>query len=222
MTGEKTVASLEPGAPLSRRRQALILVDIQNDFCPGGALAVAGGDEVVEVANHYADAFSASGDLVVATRDAHPANHGSFASEHLGAQVGDLVDLGGIEQVLWPVHCVDGTPGAAYHPALYTDLIVKEFKKGTAVGVDSYSGFFDNDHAQATGLAAYLREQDVDRVTIMGLATDYCVKATALDAVALGFITTVVASGCRAVNVQETDGDDALAEVAAAGCAVHW
>ncbi|MCL1846666.1 MAG: bifunctional nicotinamidase/pyrazinamidase [Coriobacteriia bacterium] len=201
-------------------KKALILVDIQNDFCPGGALAVSGGDEVVAPANVLAVEFTAQGDLVVATQDAHPADHGSFASQHEGALPGEVIDLSGLPQVLWPDHCVDGTDGAVFHPGLRADLIVRTFKKGTDNTVDSYSGFYDNGHAHATGLADYLREQYVSEVWICGLATDYCVKATALDAVEEGFTTHVYAPACRAVELQPGDGARAFAEMAAAGCEV--
>jgi nicotinamidase/pyrazinamidase len=201
-------------------KRALILVDIQNDFCPGGALAVADGDAVVAPANKLATEFAACGDLVVATQDAHPANHGSFASQHAGAQVGDIVKLSGQDQVAWPDHCVDGTPGAAFHPQLRNDLINRVFKKGTDARVDSYSGFYDNDHTTATGLGAYLRDEGVSEVWVCGLATDYCVKATALDALGEGFKTTVYAPACRAVNLAPNDGEQALADLQAAGCAV--
>jgi nicotinamidase/pyrazinamidase len=175
---------------------------------------------VVAPANALAVDFAACGDLVVATRDAHPADHGSFASQHEGAQVGDIVALGGCDQVVWPDHCVDGTPGARFHPDLRIDLIRRVFKKGTDKGVDSYSGFFDNDHATATGLAACLRDEGVDEVWVCGLATDYCVKATALDALGEGFATTVYAPACRAVNMAPDDGPRALDELEQAGCTI--
>jgi nicotinamidase/pyrazinamidase len=201
-------------------KKALILVDIQNDFCPGGALAVVDGDAVVAPANALAEEFAARGDLVVATQDAHPAGHGSFASQHPGAQPGELVKLAGLDQVLWPDHCVDGTSGADFHPALRHDLIRRVFKKGTDARVDSYSGFFDNDHVQTTGLTTYLREAGVEEVWVCGLATDYCVKATALDACAEGFTTVVYAPACRAVNLSPSDGEQALAAMRNAGCRV--
>jgi nicotinamidase/pyrazinamidase len=201
-------------------KKALILVDIQNDFCPGGALAVTGGDEVVAPANALAEEFAARGDLVVATQDAHPKGHGSFASQHPGAQTGDIVTLAGLDQIAWPDHCVDGTSGADFHPALRRDLIRRVFKKGTDARIDSYSGFFDNDHKSATGLAAYLREKSVEEVWVCGLATDYCVKATALDALDEGFATTVYAPACRAVDMTSGDGDAALDDLKAAGCTV--
>ncbi|MDR1184625.1 MAG: bifunctional nicotinamidase/pyrazinamidase [Coriobacteriales bacterium] len=201
-------------------KKALILVDIQNDFCPGGTLAVTDGDGVVTPANMLAEKFAARGDLVIATQDAHPKSHGSFASQYPGTQVGDIVTLAGLDQIAWPDHCVDGTPGADFHPELHRDLICRVFKKGMDAGIDSYSGFFDNDHASATGLAEYLRKNDVEEVWVCGLATDYCVKATALDALGEGFLTTVYAPACRAVNMALGDGDMALDDLEAAGCTV--
>lgn len=199
---------------------ALIIVDIQNDFCPGGALAVDGGDQVVPVANRLAAQFKADGGLVVATQDYHPAGHGSFASEHPGAQVGEVGELGGLLQVFWPDHCVAGTWGAEFHPDLQVGLIDKVFVKGTDKRIDSYSGFYDNDHLSSTGLAGFLRSQGVAEVTVLGLATDYCVFATARDALAEGFQTTVVAEGCRAVNIQPDDGIRALEGLVLAGVTV--
>jgi nicotinamidase/pyrazinamidase len=202
-----------------RSKRALILVDIQNDFCPGGALAVDHGDEVVAVANRLAAEFAAAGDIVVATRDLHPADHGSFASV-AGVAVGSLGELGGVPQVFWPDHCVEGTAGADFHPGLDRSLIDAEFVKGTDKAIDSYSGFYDNDHRTPTGLAEYLREEGVAAVTVIGLATDYCVAATARDARAEGFAVTVAAEGCRAVNITPDDGEQALAELAGLGVIV--
>lgn len=199
-------------------RKALILVDIQNDFCPGGALAVPDGDQVIKPANALAERFKARGYPVVATQDSHPANHQSFASQHPGAHPGDQITLAGIPQVLWPDHCIDGSSGADFNPQLRTDLISKVFKKGTNPQVDSYSGFYDNDKKQATGLADYLSSRAVEEVWICGLATDYCVKATALDAAAEGFAVVVYTPACRAVNLQPADGQSALEELAEAGC----
>jgi nicotinamidase/pyrazinamidase len=193
--------------------KALVLVDIQNDFCPGGALAVAGGDEVVPVANRLAARFP----LVVATQDWHPPDHGSFASNQPGTQPHQLGELGGLPQVMWPDHCVQRTSGAAFHPALDTTLIARVFPKGTDPTIDSYSGFFDNGKRKATGLGDYLRAQGVDEVTVLGLATDYCVRATALDAVGLGFRVTLAEDGCRAVELAPGDGARAIEEMRAAG-----
>lgn len=193
--------------------RALILVDIQNDFVPGGALGVADGDAVVPVANALIDRF----DLVVATQDWHPADHGSFASNHAGRTPGELTELDGLPQVLWPDHCVQGTFGAEFVAELDTAKITRVFQKGTDVKIDSYSGFFDNGHRKATGLAEYLREQGVTEVVIVGIATDYCVKWTALDAVGEGFGATVVRDGVRGVELAPGDIDRALQEMAEAG-----
>lgn len=194
-------------------KTALILVDLQNDFLPGGALAVADGDAVVPVANAVMPAF----DLVVATQDWHPADHGSFAANHPGRSPGELIELGGLPQVLWPVHCVQGTVGADFAPGLDRAALDAVFPKGTDAGIDSYSGFADNGGRRQTGLGDYLREQAVSAVAVMGLATDYCVKATALDAVAEGLRVQVITDGCRGVDLAPGDVDRALAELTTAG-----
>jgi len=211
-------ATQQKGETVTKR--ALILVDIQNDFCPGGALAVQDGDKVVTPANALAEQFAAAGDIIVATQDAHPADHKSFASQQADAKVGDVIKLNGLNQVLWPDHCMEGTHGAEFHPQLKTSLITKVFKKGTDAEVDSYSGFYDNKRKLSTGLADYLREQGVGEVWVCGLATDYCVKATACDAVDEGFKTTVYTQACRAVNLQPGDETLALEEMKAAGCII--
>jgi nicotinamidase/pyrazinamidase len=191
----------------------LILVDIQNDFLPGGALAVPRGDEVVAVANRVQSRF----DAVVATQDWHPPDHGSFAANHPGRRVGEVIELGGLSQVLWPVHCVQNTGGALFAPGLETARIERVFPKGSDPKVDSYSGFFDNGHRNATGLGDYLRQRGATRVAVMGLATDYCVKFTALDARGLGFETTLIVDGCRGVELRPGDVDRAVAEMKEAG-----
>ncbi len=196
--------------------KALLLVDIQNDFCPGGALAVAGGDEVVPVANALAEIF----ELVIATRDFHPTGHLSFADSHAGRSVGEVVDLAGTQQVLWPAHCVQDTPGSELHADLRVDLVTEVVVKGTNIEVDSYSAFYDNSRDASTGLADLLRERGVDEVVVCGLATDYCVKATALDAVSEGFSVTVVRDGCRAVEIVEGDAERAFIEMEECGCVV--
>jgi len=196
--------------------RALLLIDIQNDFCPGGSLAVERGDAVVAVANALAARF----DFVVATQDWHPAGHGSFASSHAGQSVGDVIELGGVSQVLWPDHCVQNTPGASFHSGLDVAAVDAVVRKGSDPAIDSYSGFFDNGHLRDTGLSAILRERAVDEVWIAGLATDYCVKYTALDALDLGFAVTVVEDGCRAVDLNQGDGQSALDEMRAAGCRI--
>lgn len=193
--------------------QALILVDIQNDFCSGGALAVPQGESVVALANALMDRV----DLVVATQDWHPAGHGSFAANHPGRKPFELDELAGLPQVLWPAHCVEWTGGAQFHPGLATARIHRVFPKGTDPGIDSYSGFFDNGRRKATGLGDWLQAQRVDEVLVCGLATDYCVKATAIDAAKLGFRTTLVADACRGVGLQPGDIPAALAAMREAG-----
>jgi nicotinamidase/pyrazinamidase len=180
---------------------ALILVDLQNDFLPGGALGVPGGDEVIPLANRLMDDF----EIIIATQDWHPPDHGSFAANHPGRQVFESIDLHGLPQTLWPVHCVQGTPGAEFAPGLEAERITRVFRKGTRPDIDSYSGLFDNGHRHSTGLAEWLREQGVTRVTVCGIATDYCVKFTALDAVAEGFDVTLHLPACRGVDLQPGD-----------------
>ncbi len=196
--------------------EALILVDVQNDFLPGGALAVPEGDQVIPVINDLMSRF----ELVVATRDWHPADHLSFASQHPGRKVGEIIDLDGLEQILWPDHCVQGTEGAAFAEGLNADDIHHVLYKGTDRRIDSYSGFFDNGHRKATGLADLLDDRGVKQVTIAGLATDYCVKFTVLDACRLGYETRVVRDGIRAVNLNPGDGDKAIDEMREAGAQV--
>lgn len=197
-------------------RSALILVDIQNDFIPGGALPTLSGDEVVPVVNRLIPQFG----IVVATQDWHPADHGSFASNHPGKKPGERIMLGGIDQILWPDHCVQGSPGAEFHPDLNMDHVAHVVRKGTDPTIDSYSGFFDNGHLKATGLEAYLRSHEVTDVVVTGLATDYCVKFTALDALQLGFATAVVSDACRGVDLNEGDIERALDEMRERGCRI--
>lgn len=196
--------------------KALILVDIQNDFCPGGHLEVPEGNQVVPVANALMDRF----DLVVATQDWHPANHGSFAANHPWRKPGQVIDLNGLPQVLWPIHCVQESFGAEFVQSLHTDKIGHVFVKGTDPEIDSYSGFYDNGHRKATGMGDFLKEKGVDSVYVMGLATDYCVKFTALDAVALGFKTYLIEDGCRGVNLNAGDVDQAIADMRSGGVEV--
>jgi nicotinamidase/pyrazinamidase len=196
--------------------KALILVDLQNDFMPGGALAVTGGDQIIPVVNRLQRQF----ELVVATQDWHPANHGSFAANHAGRQVFDLASLGGLPQVLWPSHCVQGTSGAEFAAGLDSTRISKVVHKGTDPEIDSYSGFFDNGHSKATGLADYLHGRHVSDVHVVGLATDYCVKFTALDARKLGFATYLIADACRGVDLKPGDVERAIEEMQAAGVQV--
>jgi nicotinamidase/pyrazinamidase len=191
---------------------ALVVIDIQNDFCPGGALAVAEGDLVVPLVNRIATGFA----VRVFTQDWHPANHMSFAASHPGAAPFSSIEMPYGPQVLWPVHCVQGTPGAAFHPDLDTgaaDLVVR---KGFRPEIDSYSAFFENDHVTPTGLAGYLRDRGVRRVWLAGLATDFCVSWSAIDAVAHGFEVTVLEDACRAIDL---DGslDTALRQMRSGG-----
>jgi nicotinamidase/pyrazinamidase len=197
--------------------KALLLIDIQNDFLPGGALAVKGGHEVVPVANRLMPQYA----LVVATKDWHPAEHKSFASRHLGLAVGDVVELHGLDQVLWPDHCVTGTRGAELASNLNRSRIHHVVQKGTDPAIDSYSGFFDNARRKATGLAELLREHGVDEVHLMGLATDYCVKATALDGIDLGFRVVLLTDGIRGVDLKNGDCERAIEEMRAAGVEIR-
>lgn len=197
--------------------KALLLIDIQNDFLPGGALAVPGGDEVIPVANRLMSNY----DLVVATQDWHPANHQSFASQHPGAHVGDIIQLDGLAQILWPDHCVQHTPGADFAAKLNRSRIQHVVPKGTNRSIDSYSGFFDNARRHATGLENYLRSRGVDTIHLMGLATDYCVKATALDAISLGFQTVLLTAGVRGVELNPGDCERAIEQMREAGVEIQ-
>ncbi len=196
--------------------RALILVDLQYDFCPGGALAVARGDETIAVANRVMPLF----EVVVCTQDWHPADHRSFAVNNPGARPGDLRELGGLPQVMWPAHCVQGTHGAELHDGLTRARVTEVVRKGTDAAIDSYSGFFDNGHQKVTGLAGILAARGVTEVFVMGLATDYCVKHTALDAWGLGYPVTLIEDGCRAVDLTAGDGDRGIEALRAAGCAI--
>ena len=196
--------------------RALILVDIQNDFLPDGALAVRHGDEIIPIVNKLQPKF----ELVVMTQDYHPANHGSFAENHPGLRPYDVVNLNGLQQVLWPAHCVQGSPGAEFSRALDIRNVDRIFQKGTDPGVDSYSGFFDNGRKKATGLGDYLSEKGVTEVYVCGLATDFCVKYTALDALSLGFKTFLIEDASRGVEINEGDVKKAVAELQAAGVAI--
>ena len=196
--------------------KVLILVDIQNDFLPGGALAVPDGGAVIPVANRLQAVFP----LVVATQDWHPPNHGSFATSHPGKKPFDQIELNGLPQALWPVHCVQNTEGAELAGNLIKTAIAKVFVKGTDAGIDSYSGLFDNGHRKSTGLGEWLKQQGVTDVFICGLATDYCVKFTALDAVQFGFRTHLVEDACRGVNIHPDDVKNAITEMKHAGVVV--
>lgn len=197
-------------------KSALILVDIQNDFIPGGALAVPDGDAIVKVANNVMKHF----DHVIATQDWHPPDHGSFASQHEGRKPGEFIALSGLTQILWPDHCVMDTKGAEFVEGLDIEKVTKIIRKGMDKHVDSYSGFFDNHHRHNTGLGDYLKTKNVDEIAIMGLATDYCVKFTALDARKLGFKTKLIKEGVRGVELNKGDCEKALREMENAGVIV--
>jgi nicotinamidase/pyrazinamidase len=196
--------------------RTLILVDLQNDFLPGGALAVPRGDEVIPIANRLQGRF----DLVVATQDWHPPRHGSFASSYAGKKPGEFVELAGLPQVLWPDHCVQGTSGAGFAEALEMNRVEAIFRKGTDPRIDSYSGFFDNGHRKSTGLGDYLKGRGASEIHVLGLATDYCVKFTALDARRLGFRVALVADGSRGVELRPGDVAGAVEEMRKAGVEV--
>ncbi len=193
--------------------RALIVVDVQHDFMPDGALPAAGGYDVVPVANKLMPHF----DLVVATQDWHPADHGSFASNHEGRDPGEVIDLDGLDQILWPDHCVQHSEGAEFVDELETDHFDDVFRKGIDPEIDSYSGFFDNGHRRATGMGDYLRDRDVQEIFIVGVATDYCVKFTALDGRELDFDTWVVADGIAGVENEPGDIDAAIGTMREAG-----
>ena len=177
-------------------KKALIIVEVQNDFLFGGSLAVENGDDIITVVNKIQQDF----DLVVATQDWHPAGHLSFASSHEGKAPFDIIDLGGVEQVLWPDHCVQGTPGAEFSSLLDMRNVHAIFRKGMDTKVDSYSGFFDNNKAHRTGMAGYLRDQEVSDIYIAGLAADYCVYYTARDGQELGFQTHYIENATKAIR----------------------
>jgi nicotinamidase/pyrazinamidase len=177
--------------------KALIVVDIQNDFCPGGALAVAGGDEIVPLVNAMTGEF----DHIVLTQDWHPAGHSSFASSHPGRQPFETIAMPYGPQTLWPDHCVQGTNGADFHPGLDWTKAQMVIRKGFRREIDSYSAFFENDHVTPTGLGGYLKERGISDLTFVGLATDYCVAYSALDAMRQGFAATVRLDACRAIDL---------------------
>lgn len=195
---------------------ALVLVDLQEDFMPGGPLGVPGADTIGPRVAPLLGRF----ELVVATMDWHPPDHGSFAVSHPGREPGDVIQLDGLDQILWPVHCVARTPGAELVPALAGSRIHERIHKGVERDIDSYSGFFDNGRRRATGLEGLLRERGVRRVTLCGVATDYCVRFTALDAARLGFETRLLLDLCRGVGLQPGDVDRAVEEMRAAGVVI--
>ena len=195
--------------------EALIVIDIQNDFCPGGALAVTGGDAIIPQINALMAEFA----CVVLTQDWHPADHSSFAANHPGAEAFSLIQMPYGPQVLWPVHCVQGSSGAEFHADLLTNPAQLIVRKGFRTSIDSYSAFFENDHSTPTGLEGYLRARGVKVLTLVGLATDFCVAYSALDAARLGFSVTLLESACRAIDLNGTLAET-KAKCLAAG--VHW
>lgn len=197
----------------NKEKAVLIIVDVQNDFVPGGALAVMDGDQVVPIINDLQKKFR----HVVATQDFHPANHGSFAANHPGKNPGEFIELAGLTQILWPVHCVQGSVGADFHTDLDLNHWLAIFQKGKNPEVDSYSGFFDNARRGDTGLGNYLKSLGIEQVFVCGLALDYCVKFTALDARSLGFETFLISDATKAVNLKPDDGSKAIAEMEKAG-----
>lgn len=201
---------------LNINNTALIIVDVQNDFIPGGALAVKEGEQVVPIINSLQGKFQ----IVIATQDFHPANHGSFAANHPGKNPGEFINLNGLNQILWPVHCVQGSHGSDFHMDLERKNWTAIFQKGMNPDVDSYSGFFDNARRGDTGLGNFLKEKGIKTVFVAGLALDYCVKFTALDAESLGFETWLIVDASRAVNLRPTDGETAILEMALAGVKV--
>ncbi len=198
--------------------KTLLLVDLQQDFLPGGPLAVPEGDQVVPCANRWMPRY----DLVVASKDWHPPGHASFASQHPGHRPGETIRLDGTEQLLWPDHCVQNTPGAEFAPGLQTEFITEVFLKGCDPRIDSYSAFFDNAHRRTTGLDTWLRQQGVQELDVMGLATDYCVRFTVLDALECGFHVRVLADGCRGIDQHPGDLDRAWQTMQDAGAQLHF
>ncbi|MBS0629364.1 MAG: bifunctional nicotinamidase/pyrazinamidase [Verrucomicrobia bacterium] len=196
--------------------KALIVVDMQNDFMPSGALPTKGADALVPVINRLIDYFP----LVLATQDWHPKDHNSFAVNHPEYKVGDVIREGAIEQILWPVHCVQNTKGAEFVKGLRIDRFERVFHKGIDRMVDSYSTFFDNAHLRETGLAEYLHKRGIKEIAFVGVATDYCVLYSVLDALELGFQVMVFADGCRAINLRQADGEEAFEKMTQAGAVV--
>lgn len=197
----------------NKEKSVLIIVDVQNDFVPGGALAVKDGDQVVPIINDLQKEFR----HVVATQDFHPVDHGSFAANHFGKSSGEFIELAGLHQILWPVHCVQGSFGADFHSDLDQSQWMAIFQKGKNPEVDSYSGFFDNAKREDTGLGDYLKSKGIEQVFVCGLALDYCVKYTALDSKSLGFDTFLLSDATKAVNLNPEDGSKAITEMKEAG-----
>lgn len=198
-------------------KRALIVVDIQNDFCKGGNLEVADAEQIIPYVNHLMQ--TENYDEIILTQDFHPEGHFSFASTHQ-KKVGDSILLDGVEQVLWAEHCVQGTFGAEFHQDLEADWATKIIQKGTLLEIDSYSAFFDNHRKSNTGLAEYLQSKSVGNVEVVGLALDYCVKYTCFDAVSEGFATTLHFRGTRAVNLNPDDAQQTIYELLEKGISI--
>lgn len=198
---------------MNLKNSVLLIVDVQNDFLPEGALAVNHGDQVIPIINALQEKF----DFIVATQDFHPADHGSFAANHVGKNEGEMAELNGLSQILWPVHCVQGSEGAEFHEELNSVKWKAIFQKGKNPEVDSYSGFFDNARREDTGLGDFLQNEGIMNVFVTGLAQDYCVKFTAIDSVSLGFKTYLITDATRPVNLAPEDGNKALEEMNSAG-----
>jgi len=196
--------------------KALLVVDVQNDFFPGGALAVAGGDEILGPINRL---LEHKFDVIVASKDWHPPGHESFASTH-GKEPGKHLTENGRDWILWPEHCVQGNSGAEFSNELTTSKIEKVFYKGTHEKIDSYSAFFDQSHLKSTGLGGFLNDKGVSKVYIVGLATDYCVKFSCLDALSLGFEAYVIIDACKPVNLHKGDEKKAIEEMERAGAKI--
>ena len=195
------------------KNTVLLIVDIQNDFLKGGALEVKNSNNIVQTVNKLQKYF----DLIVATQDWHPNNHKSFAKQHKDNKIGDFIDINGIDQILWPDHCIENSFGAELSAELTKDNIDKIFRKGSNPEIDSYSGFFENDKISKTGLDEYLIGKNVDTIYVCGLATDYCVKFTALDSLALGYETYLIQDACKGVNINPKDTEIALSDMKSKG-----
>ena len=198
-------------------KKTLLLIDLQSDFCKGGELAVPNGDDVITVANRL---MTSDNFHTISSQDWHSAGHKSFATNHKDKKPYDLIDLNGLQQTLWTEHCIAGTKGADFHKNLLTGKISAIFRKGTDIETDSYSAFFDNAKHNSTGLAGYLKELKVEELYLMGLATDFCVKFSVLDALELGFKVSLITDGCKAVNLNKGDDKRAIDEMVKSGAAL--
>lgn len=199
-------------------KKALLIVDVQNDFCKGGSLEVPEANNIIKYINKLIN--SNEYNEIIATQDFHPSTHKSFAANHTNKKVGEITNLNGVSQILWPNHCVQGTFGADFHKSLEVQKITQIVQKGKNENIDSYSGFYDNNHQAATGLKAYLQSKNIKELEIVGLALDYCVKFTALDAVKEGFITSVHYRGTKAVNLHKNDFKNSIIELIEAGVSI--